>query len=128
MVAPWTHRGGSARFCSAWSWPAASLRPECKLSLASLVDEVAASGAHVILATHPPIIVDGAFADDPDPVADAIRDVATGRVLIDFDAAVSRLGVADAAEFYEDKAHLNEAGQPWLAEVTLQTLVPLLPS
>ncbi len=103
-------------------------RAEWKRRLAALADHVEASGAKVILATGPPVFVNGTFITPSDPVAEAIRGLAKGRVLVDYDAAMRALGAKRASAFYADTVHLNEAGQKWMADLALKTLVPMLPN
>jgi len=80
-------------------------------------------GLIVIVGTPPPGFQDGAFATRYDPTANALREVAHGRPLLDIAARWHADGAAVAATYYSDLIHQSEAGQLLMAEMAHEVVL-----
>jgi lysophospholipase L1-like esterase len=102
-------------------------RPAWQARLAALVATAEARGMTVVLATHPAAMENGHFVSPTDPVAVAIREVAQGRILVDYDAEMRKLSENAASAMHADAVHMNPDGQGWMADLALPVLVSLGP-
>jgi lysophospholipase L1-like esterase len=98
-------------------------RPRYEAAIATLE----AKGLTVILAAPPPIFEHGAFGDRYDPVAGAVREVASrGRLLLDIAGRWHADGPEVAGAYYSDPIHPSRDGQVVMAsmarELVLETV------
>lgn len=95
-------------------------RPRYEAAIAS----IEAAGLKVIVATPPPSFYNGGFATRYDPLANAIRAVASGnRPLLDIAARWHADGPAVAATYYSDPIHQNAVGQALMAQLARNQVV-----
>lgn len=87
------------------------------------IDAIEGRGLIVVVGTPPPSFENGAFATRYDSTAEALREVADGRQLLDIAARWRADGATVAAAYYSDLIHQGEAGQQIMADMALPVVL-----
>jgi lysophospholipase L1-like esterase len=106
---------------------AATPLDEWQRRYARAIETLERRGLHVILATPPPTLVDGAFTERYEPTTKAIRQVAGRHLpLVDIAEEWRSDGAAVAGSYYADLIHQSAAGQARMADLAIPVIVGIV--